>query len=179
MHGCVRVQRSLVGMVMILTCSVLTSPAQAQDCGDADGNGQVTVTDGVNVLRAAAGLSSACTARASLCDVDGNATVTVTDGVNVLRSAAGLSASLDCRSDECRDSTGAVHKFGEPWTDGCNNSCSCDQQGRAACTALACACPRNGTVNCMPPVPSANAALCLGAYHTWVVANCPGVNFVY
>lgn len=97
MHGCVRVQRSLVGMAMILTCSVLASTAQAQVCGDADGNGQVTVTDGVNVLRAAAGLSSGCAARASLCDVDGNATVTVTDGVNVLRSAAGLSASLNCR----------------------------------------------------------------------------------
>ena len=32
--------------------------AWGQACGDADGNGQVTVTDGVQVLRAAAGLTS-------------------------------------------------------------------------------------------------------------------------
>ena len=33
-------------------------PAAAQTCGDADGSGSVTVTDGVQTLRAAAGLSS-------------------------------------------------------------------------------------------------------------------------
>jgi hypothetical protein len=54
------------------------------------------VSDGVNVLRQAAGLSSTCTVNESLCDVDGNGSVTVTDGVIVLRSAAGLSASLSC-----------------------------------------------------------------------------------
>jgi hypothetical protein len=57
-------------------------------CGDANGDGGVTVTDGVVVLRAAAGLASACTVDA--CDVDGNGAVTVTDGVLTLRAAAGL-----------------------------------------------------------------------------------------
>jgi hypothetical protein len=64
-------------------------------CGDADGNGTVTLTDGVNVLRGAAGLPGACDT-SSLCDVDGNGTLSVTDGVNVLRAAAALPASLTC-----------------------------------------------------------------------------------
>jgi hypothetical protein len=71
--------------------------AGAETCGDADGNDQVTVTDGVNVLRAAAGLSSGCPL--SSCDIDGNGAISVTDGVNVLRAAAGLSASLSCVAD--------------------------------------------------------------------------------
>ncbi|MCC6849469.1 MAG: hypothetical protein IT294_13290 [Deltaproteobacteria bacterium] len=63
-------------------------------CGDADLSGVVTVTDGVQVLRASAGLSSSCTA--ARCDVDGSGAITVTDGVNVLRSAAGLSSIAAC-----------------------------------------------------------------------------------
>jgi hypothetical protein len=59
--------------------------AAAQVCGDANDSGTVTVTDGVQALRAAAALSSTCD---DGCDVDGNGTVTVTDGVNILRKAA-------------------------------------------------------------------------------------------
>jgi uncharacterized delta-60 repeat protein len=65
-------------------------------CGDADRNGTVTVTDGVQALRAAAGLSGVCVA--TTCDVDGNGDVTVTDGVNILRTAAGLRVDLRCTS---------------------------------------------------------------------------------
>jgi hypothetical protein len=68
--------------------------ARAESCGDADGNGSVTVTDGVQVLRAAADLSTTCSV--SICDVDGNGAITVTDGVNVLRVAAGLLTTLSC-----------------------------------------------------------------------------------
>jgi hypothetical protein len=64
-------------------------------CGDPDGSGSVTVSDGVNVLRAAAGLASACDVMAA-CDVDGSGAPSVTDGVNILRAAAGLSAGLAC-----------------------------------------------------------------------------------
>ncbi len=64
-------------------------------CGDADANGTITVSDGVNVLRSAAGLSGACAAAAA-CDADGSGAVGVSDGVNVLRRAAGLSAELAC-----------------------------------------------------------------------------------
>lgn len=63
-------------------------------CGDADGSGQVTVTDGVQTLRAAAGLSSPCTL--STCDVNGSGAITVTDGVAVLRGAAGLALGGTC-----------------------------------------------------------------------------------
>jgi hypothetical protein len=63
-------------------------------CGDADGSGSVTVTDGVQTLRAAAGLSSPCTL--GRCDVNGSGTITVTDGVQVLRGAAGLPLGGSC-----------------------------------------------------------------------------------
>lgn len=71
------------------------TPSPGRVCGDADGNGQVSVTDGVNVLRTAAGLSGACSDPAP-CDVDGNGAVSVTDGVNVLRAAAGLTVDFQC-----------------------------------------------------------------------------------
>jgi hypothetical protein len=75
---------------------LLLSTAGAQVCGDADGNGSVTVTDGVQTLRAAASLSTSCTL--ARCDVDGNGNITVTDGVDVLRKAADLSAPSACPS---------------------------------------------------------------------------------
>lgn len=85
-----------LGLAFFLAVSVLVfaDPAAAQVCGDADGNGNVTVTDGVQTLRAAAFLSSSCSG--TVCDVDGSGTVTVTDGVNVLRKAANLPAPDAC-----------------------------------------------------------------------------------
>lgn len=63
--------------------------------GDIDGNGDVTVTDGVLALRCAAGLTSASgvTTNCAAGDVDGSGGVTVTDGVIILRRAAGLTDS--------------------------------------------------------------------------------------
>ncbi len=87
--------RSALLTAAVVTASMLAwSPAVHAVCGDVDASGTVTVTDGVQTLRAAAGLSSACTPAA--CDVDGSGGVTVTDGVNVLRKAAGLSAPDAC-----------------------------------------------------------------------------------
>lgn len=63
-------------------------------CGDADGSGVATVSDGVQILRAAAGLPSPCTP--ARCDVDGNGAVGLTDGVQVLRFAAGLPTAFRC-----------------------------------------------------------------------------------
>jgi hypothetical protein len=88
---------------LVFTLGWLPGQAQAQIfkvCGDADGSGSVTVTDGVLVLRAAAGLSSDCTNE--LCDVDVNGTISVTDGVITLRKAAGLSIARNCIPDEGR-----------------------------------------------------------------------------
>jgi hypothetical protein len=87
MHRFPRTRQCMTGGVLLM-CLMLAGHAHAQVCGDADGNGAVTVTDGVQTLRSAAGLSTSCTL--GRCDVDGNGAVTVTDGVNVLRVAAGL-----------------------------------------------------------------------------------------
>ncbi len=65
-------------------------PAIGATCADANGDGTVSVTDGVVVLRAAAGLATSCTPAA--CDVDGSGAITVTDGVHALRTAAGLAS---------------------------------------------------------------------------------------
>ena len=89
---------ALLGLVRVITVALamgLSSRALAQTCGDVDGDG-VTVTDGVQTLRAAADLSNSCTA--AVCDVDGSGGITVTDGVLVLRAAAGLAPMLHCGS---------------------------------------------------------------------------------
>ena len=67
-------------------------------CGDADGNGSVTVTDGVHVLASAAEIGGYCGPPADACDVDGDGHNTVTDGVAVLRMAAGLPSVSQCDS---------------------------------------------------------------------------------
>jgi len=91
----ISVFRSLVIPFLVLaSLPAVSRNARAEACGDADGSGSVTVTDGVQTLRSAAGLSSTCTA--ARCDVDGSGSITVTDGVNVLRKAAGLSAPDAC-----------------------------------------------------------------------------------
>jgi hypothetical protein len=82
---------------LLATALVVASPARAQVCGDADGDRRVTVTDGVQILRAGAGLTSACTS--PVCDVDANGSVSVTDGVNALRDSAGLTATLRCGAE--------------------------------------------------------------------------------
>lgn len=66
----------------------------AQVCGDADGDGMVTDTDGVNALRAAAQLSTLCTLDA--CDVNADGMLTDTDGVLILRIAASLPVAAHC-----------------------------------------------------------------------------------
>jgi hypothetical protein len=78
-------------------CTDLQGAPDGDVCGDADASGSVTVTDGVQVLRAAAGLESPCTV--ARCDVNGNGSITVTDGVQVLRDAAGLPTTPACRVD--------------------------------------------------------------------------------
>jgi hypothetical protein len=66
------------------------------DCGDADGDGRRGVSDGVQILRAAASLASDCTL--ARCDVDGSGIVSITDAVQVLRAAAGLPFTGHCAS---------------------------------------------------------------------------------
>ncbi len=75
-------------------CVAALDPDLVRVCGDVDADGRVTVTDGVQVLRAAAGLSNPCDA--AQCDVDGDRSVSVVDGVNVMRLAADLRVDLRC-----------------------------------------------------------------------------------
>jgi predicted lipoprotein len=86
----------MIGKTLVLAAVAafaFTSTAAAQLCGDADGSGSITVTDGVRVLRSAAGLESC---DLTLCDADGSGSVSVSDGVNVLRAAAGLGDPTGC-----------------------------------------------------------------------------------
>lgn len=88
--------RTVIATFILLVASAMLPPAMRGDviCGDANGDGNVTVTDGVVVLRRAADLPGACDVRA--CDTDANGTISVTDGVNVLRLAAELGANANC-----------------------------------------------------------------------------------
>src|SRR5262245_12105983 len=89
--------RSFKGtLIGIFACALALAPmpASAQICGYPDASGDITVADGVEVLRTAAQLSSSCTD--AICDVDATGDVSVNDGVNVLRASALLSTSLTC-----------------------------------------------------------------------------------
>jgi hypothetical protein len=99
-HWCRRLPSAAL---IALFFALLPAVAQAQIfklCGDVDDSKTVTVTDGVQVLRAAAELSSDCTL--PVCDADVNGEIGVTDGVIVLRKAAGLTITDDCIPDDGR-----------------------------------------------------------------------------
>lgn len=83
-----------VGVVDVALTGLPADTPVAETCGDADGSGDVAVTDGVQALREAAGLESACAG--TVCDVDGDGTVTVSDGIRILRKASGLAVDLTC-----------------------------------------------------------------------------------
>jgi len=89
--------RLVLCLFVLLALAAVPAADAAAVCADADGNGSVTVSDGVQALRAAAGLATTCTP--GRCDLDGGGSVTVSDGVNVLRAAAGLSVHLACPGD--------------------------------------------------------------------------------
>jgi hypothetical protein len=90
-----RINLSMTFLAAAAAILLLGSPrAFAQGCGDPDGDGNITDVDGVNVLRAAASLSSSCTL--PTCDVNADGVINDVDGVNVLRAAAELPATLDC-----------------------------------------------------------------------------------
>ncbi len=80
--------------------TVDVSKSCAQTCGDVNSDGIRTVTDGVRVLRFAAGLGDPETCDLVAADANGDGKVTVSDGVLVLRSAAGLPAQLSCAAFE-------------------------------------------------------------------------------
>jgi hypothetical protein len=89
----------LAVVMLLLGGSGLSS---AQTCGDPDGSGAITVTDGVQALRAAAELDSSCSP--ATCDVNTSGAITVTDGILILRLAAGLSAEGACTTTPTSES---------------------------------------------------------------------------
>ena len=91
------VRRVTLFILLVSAASGALREAAAETCGDADGNGAVTVTDGVQALRNAAALGSVCSGR--VCDADGQGQVTVSDGVVILRAAAALPAKLTCGTE--------------------------------------------------------------------------------
>lgn len=101
------------GFALALGFAVAASDVHgARPCGDADGNDVVTVTDGVIVLRSAAGLPSIATR--DCCDMDFNGSISVSDGVLALRAAADLPGAT-CVADQLRDGLarfGPIHKVG-------------------------------------------------------------------
>ena len=89
--------RILAAATLCATLHVLAAPTHAQSCGDANRSGSVTVTDGVLILRAAAGLG---TVPDELCDMNQDRRITVADGVLALRRAAGLPGEVTCVTAE-------------------------------------------------------------------------------
>ncbi|MCC6767121.1 MAG: S8 family serine peptidase [Deltaproteobacteria bacterium] len=78
--------------MLVLVLASSGSGSAAALCGDADGDDAVSVSDGVRLLRAAAGLEGC----AAACDLDADGEVTVTDAVLVLRRAAELPIGAAC-----------------------------------------------------------------------------------
>ncbi len=138
--------RTRVGQVaaLVVIGAALASPSRAETCGDADGSGTVSVTDGVQVLRTAAGLDADCTTIG--CDVDASGSVTVSDGVNVLRAAAGLPVELRCAELSAQEQQvfGALRKSNQVTR---LLALGLEASGDADATAAAAvSCPKGGTV---------------------------------
>lgn len=148
--------------VAMLALVLVASASQvwAQICGDASGDGRVTVSDGVAVLRAGAGLSTACTP--AVCDVDGSGTVSVTDGVLVLRKAADLPTELACHID-AREACLATIRAGDL-------AASVDTCGTAAAAD-----PSDATVRAMADASSAVVATLTAPELTGII---DGLGFV-
>lgn len=119
-----------------------SAPAWAETCGDASNDDLVSVTDGVQALRAAADLSSTCEEG---CDVDGNGTVTVSDGVNILRKAVGLPI-VDACDFTAQEANGSVN----PSLSIFDVMSKVPGIGSASASAAAAPCENDGTVATTP-----------------------------
>jgi hypothetical protein len=77
-----------------LFSSTTTTISTAVDCGDANGDGSITTTDALFILRGAVGLE---TCPLVVCDVDSNGQVLTGDSLRVLQAAIGLPVELACQ----------------------------------------------------------------------------------
>lgn len=130
----------LVLFASALTLAVVAPPDARALCGDPNGDGVVSVTSGVQILRHAAGLTSRCTP--AICDVDLNGAIGVTDGVQTLRAAAGIaSIALSCAEEQIPVQIG---RFGVV------TKIPAIAAARAAGTAETVACPDGGFTEVTP-----------------------------
>jgi len=102
--------RTAIATIILLVASALsaTATAEAQVCGDANRSGNVTVTDGVLVLRAAADLPTVCPQER--CDMNLDDRVSVTDGVLALRLAADIPTQVACSAAQAGAVFGQIVK---------------------------------------------------------------------
>jgi hypothetical protein len=87
---------------------LVAASADAQPCGDPNQNGQVTVSDGVLVLRSAAQLPATCPPER--CDMNLDGRTTVTDGVLALRVAAEIQTEFACSAAQSQSFFGSLQK---------------------------------------------------------------------
>jgi hypothetical protein len=108
--------KSVVNL-LVLSLAIVLIPISvlAQECGDADGSGDVTATDALKVLRVAVQQDSGenCVlprncweaGDGGICDVNDDDQTTATDALGVLRNAVGIEDSVlvCCTVDPCED----------------------------------------------------------------------------
>lgn len=95
-----------IALVVVNASVAVAAPA----CGDPLKQGHVSLSDGVQIQRAAVELSSECTPE--ICDVDLNGRVSVTDAVLALRVAAEIEgAHVSCSRSEVDDQVGRTGPF--------------------------------------------------------------------
>jgi hypothetical protein len=97
---CAQFPKRIAAVLVLAGTLFSASAARAQICGDANASGAVTVTDAVQMLRAAAGLATVCSA--DICDMNLDGGITVTDGVVALRVVAQLETAPSCLADQAR-----------------------------------------------------------------------------
>jgi hypothetical protein len=83
---------STTSTTLLATTTTTLSPSD--NCGDANGDGEITTTDALFILRGAVGLE---TCPLVVCDVDSNGQVLTGDSLRVLQAAIGLPVELACQ----------------------------------------------------------------------------------
>ncbi len=98
-----RAGRTTPGCVPTTTTTSTTSTTlpPSPPCGDATGDGEVTVSDSAAVLNIVIGVG---TCEISVCDVDGDGLVTIGDALSLLRYVTGAIPSLPCQADASEES---------------------------------------------------------------------------
>lgn len=73
-----------------LTDSDTDEPKPNGICGDVDGDGTITASDALMILRASVGTENLTPEQTALADVDGDGNITANDALTVLRHSAGM-----------------------------------------------------------------------------------------